>query len=70
MMGDNAQEIPDFDGGDMDAEDVLVELDARTSNTPDPIQQFGQQVLQARETADSLRREGRRLQRDILNNIV
>ena len=67
MIGDNAREIPDFDGEDADADAAHAELDADAGQ--DPIQFFGQQVLQARETADSLRRDGRRLRRDIVGNI-
>src|SRR5712691_5999379 len=70
MIGDNAEEIPDFNGGDADAEGAQVELDNHIYDAPDPVRLFGQQVLQAQETVDLLRREGRRLRRDILNNIV
>jgi hypothetical protein len=72
MIGDNAREIPGFDEDDADANTIRAELeaDADIDGRPDPLQLFGQQVLQAHETADSLRRHGRRLRRDILNTIV
>jgi len=42
MIGDYAGEIPDFDGGDADADAVQVELDAHVDGAPDPVQVFGQ----------------------------
>ena len=67
MIGDNAREIPDFDGADADAEAIEAELGAHANGAQDLFSSL--QVLQARETADSLRRDGWRLWRDILRNI-
>jgi hypothetical protein len=71
MLGDNAKDILEFDGDDPEAEAAWAEQEQDAhDDEPDPIECFGQQVLQAQETSVSLRRDGQRLQRDILKAIV
>lgn len=40
MIGDNAREIPDFDGADADAEAIEAELGAHANGAQDPVQFF------------------------------